>query len=213
MKLLHSTLSLVFLMSSLCFADLPKKDSEKEFAQKGTRTAFIDIDAVRSGDDEYRENQEALQSDLDTYRKSLMGYESELMQLQTKLNDKDLTESARRDTIEAINKINSKGQMEAANAQKVITMRGEELERDAIVRYKRVGGEVSRDQGFDAVQPAFIVNNKDIDITNTVLDRLNKKYELSKENRKRKAEASGKGTPAKQQRTEGSDKPSAPTKK
>lgn len=144
------------------------------------KIAFIDIEKLRDHDEEYAARKDELQEDINKLRKKFEELEKKQRGLQAKLKSDDISDDAKQKIAMEMAELQQKAQIDANNAQQTIAKRSEELDKDLFNRIKKTAGEVSRKLDFDAVEPAFIVNNANLDLTTKVADALNEKYKARK---------------------------------
>jgi outer membrane protein len=145
-----------------------------------TKLAFFDMEAVIEKSEEYRSEITKIQQESEKHRKRFTELEQKRRKLETKLQnssgDTDITEEARRNTaVEAANlKANLEIEMQAA--QQHLERKLQDLQKRIYTRIKDVAYKIAKQQGWDAVSPALIVINPDIEITDDVIEALNKEY-------------------------------------
>lgn len=144
------------------------------------KIAFIDVEKIRDNDEEYASKKDELQEEINVIRKEFEKLENQQRSLQAKLKSDDITDQAKEKIAMEMAKLQQDAQLKANSAQQSIAKKSEDLDKDLFNRIKKTAGEVSRQLGFDAVEPAFIVNNPLLDITTKTADSLNEKYKARK---------------------------------
>lgn len=144
------------------------------------KIAFIDVEKIRDNDEEYAFRKDELQEEIAVIRKEFEKLENQQRSLQAKLKSDDITDQAKEKIAMEMAKLQQDAQLKANSAQQSIAKKSEDLDKDLFNRIKKTAGEVSRQLGFDAVEPSFIVNNPLLDITTKVADSLNEKYKARK---------------------------------
>lgn len=171
---MKKTSLLITSILSFSFLNIMAEDSKK--VDRSEQTAYIDIEDITKKSEEYRAKMNELGQEVQKQKERFEKMRQKGAALQAKLEDAEVSQEAKTKIAIELATLENTFKIEGGNAEKELYRKEQEIKGDIFGKIMEAAKKAGEQAGFGAVQPKFIVINKNLDLTEDTIKILNARY-------------------------------------